>query len=61
MCQREAKECLDSPQRHDYLMYLGGNLAVLAEQLAGADLATFERWRREFMGGRRACDPLDEC
>lgn len=61
LCQREAKGCLKSPERHDYLMYLGQNLVVLAEQVKGANLASFEEWKTGPKGARRTCNPLDEC
>jgi len=60
-CQREVKECLHEPEQRDYLMYLGANLATMAEYVANHDLATFEKWKKEFMGGRRACESLEDC
>lgn len=61
MCQQEARDSLGSREEHDYLMYLGANLAAMAEYVSHHDIATFERWKREFMGARRACDVLEDC
>jgi hypothetical protein len=59
--QREVRDSLHDGERHDYLMYAGTTLGSLADQLEAHDLVAFEQWKKEFMGGRRACESLEDC
>lgn len=58
--QRAAMAAFDEPEIHDYVKHLATSLGVVNEAVARHRVLSFDEWKNEVCGGRRACIPVKD-
>lgn len=54
---KKALEATDFPEEYDYIKYLATSFGVVTERVSTHGILSFDQWKHEFCGARRACGP----